>query len=49
MPDNEWIDVWATPLNNEYRENDASVDDFFARFTAATNEILAGYKQEGMV
>ncbi len=49
MPDNAWIDEWATPLNTQYRENNKTLDEFFAAYTNATNAILAGYKQNGMI
>ena len=49
MPDNLWIDNWATPLNTEYRENAASLDDFFAAYTDSTNAILRQYKEQGFV
>lgn len=49
MPDNLWIDNWATPLNTQYRENDKSTEEFFSLYTASTNEILANYKKQGMI
>lgn len=49
MPDNLWIDNWATPLNTQYRENDKSLDEFFAAFTSSTNDILKSYKEQGLV
>ena len=49
MPDNLWIDTWATPLNTQYRENDKTTDEFFAAYTDATNEVLRNYKQQGWV
>lgn len=49
MPDNLWIDTWATPLNMQYRENDKTTDEFFNAYTDATNEVLRNYKQQGWV
>ncbi len=49
MPDNLWIDTWATPLNTQYRENDKSVQEFFDAYTDATNQVLINYKQQGWV
>ncbi len=44
MTDNKWIDVWATPLNTEYRESAKTVDEFFSAYTDAANAELAKYK-----
>ena len=49
MPDNLWIDTWATPLNTQYRENNKSVQEFFDAYTDATNQVLINYKQQGWV
>jgi multiple sugar transport system substrate-binding protein len=49
MPDNAWIDVWATPLNVKFREDSRSLDEFFQLYTDATNKILAGYKVGGVI
>ncbi len=49
MPDNLWIDTWATPLNTEYRENDKTVEEFFNAYTDQTNQVLRNYKQQGWV
>lgn len=45
MPNRDWIDTWATPLNSQVRNGTMSLADFFANYTAATNSALAVYKK----
>ena len=49
MPDGAWIDEWANTLNQEVRNGDMTVDQFFAAKTDSTNAILKKYKQDGKV
>ena len=47
--DGAWIDEWANTLNQEVRNGDMTVDQFFAAKTDSTNAILKKYKQDGKV
>lgn len=45
MPDDAWIDEWATLLNKEVRNGDMTVDRLFELKTDSTNELLKKFKQ----
>lgn len=45
MPDETWIECWATPLNHQVRQGKMLLDEFLYRYIEQSNEILKTYKQ----
>ena len=43
LPDNAWISVWATPLNDKVRNGEMTPDYWFNTYTSATNIKLLDY------
>lgn len=45
MPDENWINVWASPLNKEVRLGTMRYEDFLYRYIEESNKVLRAYKQ----
>ncbi len=43
MPDNDWIDIWASPLNKEVRYGTLAFSDYIYQYIDETNEKLKTY------
>lgn len=40
LVDNKWIDIWSGTLNGDVLDGKMTIDEFFAKFQAATDEYL---------
>lgn len=43
LPDNAWINIWATPLNSEVRNNRMTPDGWFTNYCLSCSEELIDY------
>lgn len=44
LPEYEWVNVWAVPLNSEVRNGRSSYEDWYRQYISLTNEKLKDYK-----
>ncbi len=47
LEDKDWIDIWATPLNNQVRQGTMTLNDYFNTYIATSNNTVMMYGNYG--